>query len=81
MHADRWVSVEMEVHGHDLIIYRVEGKEVLRYKFPVLDPTSDEAAGILALGAQNKLAFGHIALQAEGQRVWFRNIELLPLSE
>lgn len=79
--ADRWVSVEMEVHGHDLIIYRVEGKEVLRYKFPVLDPTSDEAAGILALGVQNKLAFGHIALQAEGQRVWFRNIELLPLSE
>jgi hypothetical protein len=25
------------------------------------------------------LGFGHIALQAEGQPVWFRNIELLPL--
>jgi len=79
--ADQWVSVEMEVHGHDLIIYRVEGKEVLRYKFPVLDPDSEEAKDILALGVDRKVSFGHIALQAEAQRVWFRNIELLPLSE
>lgn len=79
--ADRWVAVEMEVHGHDLIIYRVEGREVLRYRFPVLDPESKEAKDILALGADRRLAFGHIALQAEAQRVWFRNIELLPLTE
>lgn len=79
--ADQWVAVEMEVHGHELIIYRVEGKEVLRYRFPVLDPESEEAQDILALGADRKLSFGHIALQAEAQRVWFRNIELLPLAE
>ena len=79
--ADQWVAVEMEVHGHELIIYRVEGKEVLRFRFPVLDPESEEAQDILALGADRKLSFGHIALQAEAQRVWFRNIELLPLAE
>lgn len=79
--ADRWVAVEMEVHGHELIIYRVEGKEVLRYRFPVLDPESKEAKDILELGAESRLSFGHIALQAEAQRVWFRNIELMPLSE
>lgn len=78
--ADEWVSVEMEVHGHDLIVYRVRGKEVLRYTNPVLDPKSKEAKPILAKGADAKLSFGHIALQAEAQRVWFRNIELLPLS-
>lgn len=76
---DKWVSVEMEVHGHDEIIYRVEGKEVLRYQNPQLDPKSKEAKPIIAQGADVKLSYGHIALQAEAQRVWFRNIKLLPL--
>ena len=79
--ADQWVAVEMEVRGHDLVIYRVEGKEVLRYQQPQLDPTSKEAKPILARGADIRLSYGHIALQAEGQRVWFRNIRLLPLSK
>jgi hypothetical protein len=77
--ADQWVAVEMEVHGHDLIIYRVRGEEVLRYTNPTLDPKSKEAKPILAQGADPKLAFGHIALQAEAQRVWFRNIEIMLL--
>lgn len=79
--ADQWVSVEMEVHGHDLIIYRVEGKEVLRYTKPTLDPNSKEAKPLHARGADPKLSFGHIALQAEAQRVWFRNIEILTLKQ
>lgn len=79
--ADQWVAVEMEVRGHDEIIYRVEGKEVLRYTNPQLDPASKEAKPILAQGADVKLSYGHIALQAEAQRVWFRNIQLLPLSK
>ncbi len=78
--ADQWVSVEMEVRGHDEIIYRVEGKEVLRYTHPQLDPESKEAKPIIARGADLRLSYGHIALQAEAQRVWFRNIKLLPLS-
>lgn len=79
--ADQWVAVEMEVHGHDLIIYRVEGKEVLRYTHPQLDPESKEAKPIIERGADLKLASGHIALQAEGQRVWFRNIQLKSLPQ
>lgn len=79
--ADQWVAVEMEVHGHDLIIYRVQGKEVLRYSNPTLDPESVEAKPILAQGADRQLSFGHIALQAEAQRVWFRNIEIMPLND
>ena len=77
--ADRWVAVEMEVRGNDEIVYRVEGKEVLRYQHPQLDPGSDEAKPILARGANLQLSSGHIALQAEAQRVWFRNIRLKPL--
>lgn len=79
--ADQWVEVEIEVHGHDQIIYRVRGKEVLRYRNPQLDPDSVEARPILARGADPKLSYGHIALQAEAQRVWFRNIKLRLLTE
>ena len=78
--ADQWVSVEMEVRGHDEIIYRVAGQQVIRYTQPVLDPQSKEAKPIIAQGADQCLSYGHIALQAEGQRVWFRNIKLLPLN-
>lgn len=79
--ADQWVSVEMVVRGHDEIVYYVEGKEVLRYQNPQLDPNSKEAKPIIAKGADIKLACGHIALQAEAQRVWFRNIQLKPLQQ
>ena len=74
--ADEWVAVEVEVHGNEEIIYRVRGEEVLRYKNPQLDPKSKEAKPLLAKGADKKLSFGHIALQAEAQRVWFRNVQL-----
>lgn len=77
--ADEWVAVEMEVRGHDEIIYRVKGKEVLRYTHPQLDPDSKEAKPIIERGADIKLCSGHIALQAEAQRVWFRNIKILPI--
>ena len=76
---DEWVSVEIEVHGNQQIIYRVRGEEVLRYKKPQLDPNSKEAKPLLAKGANRELTHGHIALQAEAQRVWFRNIKIMPL--
>ena len=77
--ADEWVAVEVEVHGNEEIIYRVRGEEVLRYTKPQLDPKSKEAKPLLAKGANRKLSSGHIALQAEAQRVWFRNIQIMPL--
>jgi hypothetical protein len=54
---------------------------VLRYQKPQLDPKGDVESSkeLYAAGAITPLAFGHIALQAEGQGVWFRNIELKPL--
>ena len=78
--ADRWVSAEIEVHGNEMVIYRIDGDEVLRYSKPQLDPASKEAKPIVDLGADIQLSSGHIALQAEGQRVWFRNIQLLNLN-
>lgn len=77
--AEEWVKIEAEVHGNDEIIYRVNGVEVLRYQHPQLDPKDAYAANVVKAGAARLLSFGHIALQAEGQPVWFRNIELMSL--
>jgi hypothetical protein len=79
--AGEWVKIEVEVRGHDEIIHRVNGVEVLRYQHPQLDPKDPWAAEVIKAGAARLIGFGHIALQAEGQPVWFRNIELMSLEE
>lgn len=76
-----WVNVEVEVHGNREVIHRINGKEVLRYQHPQLDPRDETAQRLLAVGAPLQVSFGHIALQAESQPVWFRNIEIRPLAE
>ncbi len=74
-----WVAVEAEVRGNDEVIHRVNGVEVLRYQRPQLDPRDPDAQRLLAAGFPLQLSFGHIALQAEGHPVWFRNLRLRPL--
>lgn len=78
---DEWVTAEIEVHGNDEVIHRINGVEVLRYQHPQLDPREESAQRLLAAGAPLQLSFGHIALQAEGQPIWFRNIKIRPLTE
>jgi Domain of Unknown Function (DUF1080) len=81
--AEEWVRVEAEVHGNEEIIHRINGVEVLRYQHPQLDPTCKiaPASDLTDAGANRMLSFGYIALQAEGQPVWFRKIELLSLEK
>jgi hypothetical protein len=77
--VDEWVSVEVEVAGNEHVIHRVNGVEVLRYEHPQLDPRDESAQRLLAAGAPLQLSFGHIALQAESQPIWFRNIRIKQL--
>jgi len=79
--ADQWVKIEIEVRGNKEIIHRVNGKEVLRYQKPQLDPKGGvvPTKELFAAGASLLLSHGHIALQAEGQPVWFRSIQLKQL--
>jgi len=65
-HGDQWVTAEVEVHGNDLAIHRVEGEEVIRYSGMQLDD------GTL-------LHEGYIALQAESAPIEFRSVRLLNL--
>ncbi len=81
--AEEWVRAEVEVHGNDEIIHRINGVEVLRYQRPQLDPACKiaPASDITDAGGDVMLGYGHIALQAEGQPVWFRKIELMSLEK
>lgn len=78
-----WVKAEVEVNGADEVIHRINGVEVLRYQKPQLDPRGELAPSqpLLEKGAPKALGYGHFALQAEGQPVWFRNIELKSLEK
>lgn len=76
---DEWVSAEIEVRGNEEIVHRINGVEVLRYQRPQLDPRDPSAQALIEAGAPLQLSHGHIALQAEGQPVWFRNIRIRPL--
>lgn len=79
--ADQWVAIEIEVQGNEHVIHRVHGKDVLRYQHPQLDPEGrvESAETLLQAGSPLQLNSGFIALQAEGQPVWFRKIELQQL--
>ena len=81
--AEEWVKIEIEVRGNDEVIHRVNGREVLRYQRPQLDPEGrvESAEALIKAGAPRQLGFGYIALQAEGQPVWFRKIQLKSLEE
>ena len=56
---------------------------VLRYQRPQLDAACKiaPASDIVEAGGDVMLGYGHIALQAEGQPVWFRKIELMSLEK
>lgn len=75
-----WVSVQVEVLGHQRVRHYVEGQLVLEYERPMV-------GGGVATGFDPRhkvdgtpLASGYIGLQAESQPVEFRNVRLLNLS-
>jgi hypothetical protein len=78
---DEWIALEVEVHGNEQVIHRVNGVEVMRYQHPQLDPTDADAKALLEAGSPLQISFGHIALQAESQPIWFRNIRIKPLTK
>ena len=64
--GDDWVTVEIEVHGSDVIKHIAGGKVVMEYNHPQLDD------GTL-------LDSGTISIQAESHPTEFRKIELMEL--
>lgn len=75
IHGDRWVTIEIEVRGHEVIRHIIDGRVVLEYHEPQLDPGSDDARPLIR---DERLALdrGYIAIQAESHPTQFRRIDL-----
>ncbi len=79
--GDEWVSVEVEVHGNEIIRHFVDGEEVMHYNQPQLDPRDTTYNKLLNLYGDKMITKGSISLQAESHNTDFRKIELLVLEE
>jgi hypothetical protein len=78
--GDQWVTVEVEVHGNGTIKHIIDGKTVVEYEKPQLDP-KDANGRKLIQGPDLMLHDGYIALQAESHPIEFRRVEIQPLKE
>jgi hypothetical protein len=78
--GDQWVTVEIEVRGHELVRHVIDGQVVLEYAEPELDPKDPDAKRLLDAGAPLALARGTISLQSESHPIDFRRVELLDLA-
>lgn len=80
-HGDQWVTAEIEVHGGKTIRHKINGKTVLKYSEPQLDPADANAKKLLDAGAAKIITGGTISLQSESHPVEFRKVELKPLPD
>lgn len=80
-HGDQWVSVEVEVKGGEVIRHFIEGKEVMSYEKPQLDPREQYYEKLLPADGNKIISQGTISLQAESHPTDFRKIELLILED
>jgi hypothetical protein len=74
-HGDQWVTVEIEVNGAGVVRHLIDGKVVIEYGQPQLDPSDTEAQKLIK-GGVLLLEKGYIALQAESHPVEFRRVEI-----
>ena len=79
-HGEQWVAIEIEVRGNQVIRHLLDGKSVLEYQRPQLDP-DDANAKPLIIDGQVQLSAGSISLQSESHPIDFRKIEIMVLDE
>jgi len=75
-HGEQWVKLEVEAQGDDFIKHLVNGRVVLTYDDPQLDPKDGDAKKLIKDG-QLKISGGSISLQSESHPVQYRRVELL----
>ena len=78
--GDQWVTVEVEVRGSEVIRHIIDGKVVLAYQKPQLDPRDADSKKLIQ-NDQLLLGSGYISLQSESHPVEFRKVELMTLEK
>lgn len=78
--GDDWVRVEVEVHGGERLIHRLDGQVVLEYEMPQIGGGTVSNFDPAVKRDGTPLTSGYIAIQGESHPTEFRRIELLNLS-
>jgi hypothetical protein len=76
--GDQWVTIEVEVHGNDVIKHIVNGAVVMEYTQPQLDENDADARPLIKDG-HKMLSGGTISLQSESHPIEFRKVEIREL--
>ncbi len=81
--GDGWVTAEIEVRGGKAIKHILDGKVVLEYDEPQLDPRDSDAKRIIEQRKDDSLILegGYISLQSESHPIEFRKVEILVLED
>ena len=69
------MTVELEVHGAGAVRHLIDGRTVLDYEQPQLDPADADGQKLIKDG-RLLLEKGYIALQAESHPLEFRKVEI-----
>ena len=77
--GDQWVTVELEVKGGEVIRHLIDGKVVLEYYKPQLDPRDKYYNKLLPADKNKILTKGSISLQSESHPCDFRKVEIMVL--
>lgn len=80
-HGEQWVTVEVEVRGDKTIKHIIDGKVVLEYEQPQLDPNDSKGKELAEKTEGLLIKGGYISLQSESHPLDFRKVELLVLEE
>jgi len=78
-HGDQWVTATVTVFGDSLLVHGVNGREVLRYRNPVIGGGNVSDAGDDPRPEGTWIDRGTISLQSESHPVQFRRVMLLDL--
>jgi hypothetical protein len=78
-HGDAWVRVEVEVHGNERVVHKVNGETVLEYGKPQIGGGAVSGHDPAVKRDGQMLSEGSISLQSESHPIEFRKVELLDL--
>ena len=79
--GDQWVTVEVEVHGNELIKHMVNGNTVLVYEHPTIGGGVVNGYDPKVKKDGTPLKEGYISLQSESHPIEFRKVEIMLLDE
>lgn len=80
-YGEDWVTFELQVRGNRVIRHLVDGKKVMEYQRPQLDPRDKYAKKLIEAGAEIQLSSGTISIQAESHPIDFKSIEIHVVKE